>query len=102
MATHFRSSLRQRHVLCQVVPSIIFFSATMSVLYYYGIMQMAVGVIARLVTFTLGTGPWESMHAALSVFMGWVCSLCSLQVVSLLLHFCLPMQYPLGVFMGWV
>ena len=99
MATHFRSSLRQRHVLCQVVPSIIFFSATMSVLYYYGIMQMAVGVIARLVTVTLGTGPWESMHAALSVFMGWVCSL---QVVSLLLHFCLPMQYPLGVFMGWV
>ena len=73
-------------VCTQVVPSVIFFNATLSVLYYYGIVQMAVGVVAGFVTFILGTGPWESTHAAVSVFMGWVCTHCSLLASSLRLH----------------
>ncbi len=39
----------------KVLPTIIFFSAFMSIFYYFGIMQFIVGLFARLMQITLGT-----------------------------------------------
>jgi concentrative nucleoside transporter, CNT family len=54
----------------QVLPTIIFFSAFMSIFYYYGIMQWVVGQFARLMQITLGTSGAETLSAAANVFVG--------------------------------
>ncbi len=54
----------------QVLPTIIFFSAFMSIFYYYGIMQWVVGKFARLMQVTLGTSGAETLSAAANVFVG--------------------------------
>lgn len=54
----------------QVLPTIIFFSAFMSIFYYYGIMQWVVGKFARLMQITLGTSGAETLSAAANVFVG--------------------------------
>ena len=53
-----------------VLPTIIFFSALMSVLYYLGVMQLVVRVMAFLMQWTLGTSGSESLAAAANVFVG--------------------------------
>ncbi len=51
-----RSPAFQVHYFAfKVLPTIIFFSSLMSVLYYLGVMQLVVGVIARVMQFTLKT-----------------------------------------------
>lgn len=54
----------------KVLPTIIFFSALMSVLYHLGVMQRIVWLMARLMQFTLGTSGAESLSAAANVFVG--------------------------------
>lgn len=54
----------------KVLPTIIFFSAFMSIFYYYGIMQFIVGLFARLMQVTLGTSGAETLSAAANVFVG--------------------------------
>ncbi len=54
----------------KVLPTIIFFSALMSIFYYYGIMQWVVGQFARLMQLTLGTSGAETLSAAANVFVG--------------------------------
>lgn len=54
----------------KVLPTIIFFSAFMSIFYYYGVMQWIVGRFARLMQFTLGTSGAETLSAAANVFVG--------------------------------
>jgi CNT family concentrative nucleoside transporter len=53
-----------------VLPSIIFFSATMSVLYHLGIMQRVVGLMARFMTKVMGVSGSESLSVAANVFIG--------------------------------
>ncbi len=53
-----------------ILPTIIFFSALMSVLYHLGVMQVVVKVIARLMVRTLGTSGAESLSAAGNIFVG--------------------------------
>ncbi len=53
-----------------VIPTVIFFSALMSVLYYLGIMQRVVGMMAFGMQKTLGTTGPESLAAAANVFVG--------------------------------
>ncbi len=53
-----------------VLPTIVFFSSLMSVLYYYGVMQRLVRVIAVLMVKTLGTSGAESLSAAGNIFVG--------------------------------
>ncbi len=53
-----------------VLPSIIFFSATMSVLYHLGIMQRVVSVMARFMTRVMGVSGSESLSVAANVFIG--------------------------------
>jgi CNT family concentrative nucleoside transporter len=53
-----------------VLPTIIFFSALMSVLYHVGIMGVVVNFFGRLMHKTMGTSGAESMSAASNIFVG--------------------------------
>ncbi len=53
-----------------VLPTIIFFSALMTVLYYVGAMQLVVKGIAWVMQKTLGTSGAETLSAAGNIFMG--------------------------------
>lgn len=54
----------------KVLPTIIFFSAFMSLLYHLGIIQRLVQVMAILMQRTLGTSGAESLSAAANIFVG--------------------------------
>lgn len=53
-----------------VLPSVIFFSALMAVLYHYGLMQRLVAFFARIMQRTMGTSGSESLSAAANIFVG--------------------------------
>ena len=53
-----------------VLPTIIFFSALMSVLYYLGVMQIVVRGIAWVMQKTLRTSGAETLSAAGNIFLG--------------------------------
>ena len=52
------------------LPTIIFFSALMSILYYLGIMQAVVKFIAKGITKVLGTSGAETLSAVGNIFLG--------------------------------
>ncbi|MEJ1222608.1 NupC/NupG family nucleoside CNT transporter [Sediminicola sp. 1XM1-17] len=54
----------------QVLPTIIFFSALTSVLFYLGIIQKVVRALAWLLTKTLGISGAESLSVAGNIFLG--------------------------------
>ncbi|MBT5867801.1 MAG: nucleoside permease nupX [Nitrospinaceae bacterium] len=54
----------------QVLPSVIFFSAVISGLYYLGIMQTVVRFFARIFYRILGLSGAESLSAAANIFVG--------------------------------
>jgi CNT family concentrative nucleoside transporter len=54
----------------KVLPTIIFFSSLMSVLYYVGAMQKLVGAISLVMQKTLGTSGAETLSAAGNIFVG--------------------------------
>jgi concentrative nucleoside transporter, CNT family len=54
----------------KVLPTVIFFSALMSILYYLGVMQIVVGGIARFMQWTLGTSGAETLSTAGNIFVG--------------------------------
>lgn len=53
-----------------VLPTIIFFSSLMTVLYHLGIMQIAVKGVAWVMQRTMGTSGAESLSAAGNIFVG--------------------------------
>ena len=53
-----------------VLPTIVFFSSLMSILYYLGVMQKLVEVIAWIMQRTLRTSGAESLSAAANIFVG--------------------------------
>ncbi|MGE0490957.1 MAG: NupC/NupG family nucleoside CNT transporter [Vulcanimicrobiota bacterium] len=54
----------------KVLPTIIFFSAMMSVLYYLGVMQWVVAGLSRLMMRALGTSGAETLSCAANIFVG--------------------------------
>jgi CNT family concentrative nucleoside transporter len=54
----------------RVLPTVIFFSALMSILYHSGIMQWVVKLIAKLVQKTMGTSGSETLSVVGSIFVG--------------------------------
>ena len=54
----------------RVLPTIIFVSSLMSVLYYLGILQKVVGIFAWVMRHTLGTSGSETLAAAANIFVG--------------------------------
>ncbi|WBL25043.1 NupC/NupG family nucleoside CNT transporter [Zunongwangia sp. HGR-M22] len=56
--------------LFQVLPTIIFFSALTSILFYYGIIQIVVRGFALVLTKLLGISGAESLNVAGNIFLG--------------------------------
>lgn len=54
----------------RVLPTLIFFSALISVLYYLGIMQWVIRILGGALQKALGTSRAESMSAAANIFVG--------------------------------
>lgn len=54
----------------QVLATIIFFSALLSVLYYLGVMQKVVLLFARIMNRTMGVSGAESLSNAANIFVG--------------------------------
>ncbi|CAN5628508.1 NupC/NupG family nucleoside CNT transporter [soil metagenome] len=54
----------------QVLPTIIFFSSLMTLLYYIGVMQVVVRAFAWVMVRTMGTSGSESLSAAGNIFVG--------------------------------
>ncbi|MDD2338529.1 MAG: nucleoside transporter C-terminal domain-containing protein [Geobacteraceae bacterium] len=54
----------------QAFPTIVFFSALMAILYYYGIMQRVIRVFARFFSRFMGVSGAESLVAASNIFAG--------------------------------
>jgi CNT family concentrative nucleoside transporter len=53
-----------------ILPTIVFFSALMSVAYHLGIMQVVVGAFAKVMARTMGTSGAETLSAAGNIFVG--------------------------------
>ncbi|PKL74913.1 MAG: NupC/NupG family nucleoside CNT transporter, partial [Candidatus Melainabacteria bacterium HGW-Melainabacteria-1] len=53
-----------------VLPTIIFFSSLMTVLYYLGVMQVVINIIAKLMAKTMKTSGAETLSAAANIFVG--------------------------------
>jgi len=54
----------------KVLPTIIFFSAFISILYYFGIMQFIVELFARIMVKTMGTSGAETLCCSANIFVG--------------------------------
>lgn len=54
----------------KVLPTIIFFSAFISVMYHFGILQRVVSFVAWTMMRTMGTSGSESLSAAANIFVG--------------------------------
>jgi len=53
-----------------ILPTIIFFSSLMTILYHLGVMQRVVWVLAWVMQRTMGTSGAESLSAAANIFVG--------------------------------
>ncbi|OWF44492.1 solute carrier family 28 member 3-like [Mizuhopecten yessoensis] len=67
----FGPALDQHLFAFTVLPVIVFFSATISVLYYLGWIQVLIRGIAVVMEHSLGISAMESLHAAFNIFVGW-------------------------------
>lgn len=54
----------------QVLPTIIFVSSLTAVLYYFGILQIVVGTMAKVMSKLMKTSGAESLSSAVNVFVG--------------------------------
>ena len=53
-----------------VLPTVIFFSALITVLYYLGVMQIIVKGIAKLMVYAMGTSGSETLSCTANIFVG--------------------------------
>jgi len=66
----FGENFAEHFFAFRILPTIIFFSAFMSIFYYYGVMQKVVGLLAIVMQKTLGTSGAETLSAAANIFVG--------------------------------
>jgi CNT family concentrative nucleoside transporter len=66
----FGPNFKQTFFAFSVLPTIVFFSALMSILYYLGVMQFVVKYMAIAMQKTLGTSGAESLSTAANIFVG--------------------------------
>lgn len=66
----FGENFREHLFAFQVLPTIIFFSAFISVLYHYGILQFVVKGLAWVMMKTMKTSGAESLSCAGNIFLG--------------------------------
>lgn len=67
----FQDELVDKYIFAfRILPTIIFFSCLMSMLYYLGVMQWIVKIMAWVMQRTLGTSGAETLSASANVFLG--------------------------------
>jgi CNT family concentrative nucleoside transporter len=66
----FGEQFRTYYFAFKVLPTIIFFSAFISVLYHFGVLQKIVEGVAWVMMRTMGTSGSESLSAAANIFVG--------------------------------
>jgi CNT family concentrative nucleoside transporter len=66
----FGAGFAEHYFAFKVLPTIIFFSAFMSIFYYYGVIQIIVGAMAKVMQVTLRTSGAETLSSAANVFVG--------------------------------
>lgn len=66
----FGKDFREHFFAFKVLPTIIFFSCFMSILYYLGVMQFLVKGLAFVMQKTLGTSGAETLSASANIFLG--------------------------------
>lgn len=66
----FGANFMDHYFAFRVLPTIIFYSTLMSVLYYLGVMQWVVRMMAMVMQRSLGTSGAESLSAAANIFVG--------------------------------
>jgi CNT family concentrative nucleoside transporter len=66
----FGENFKDHFVAFQILPTIIFFSAFISVLYYYSILQRIVNLLAWVMIKTMKTSGSESLSCAGNIFLG--------------------------------
>ncbi|MEO7794469.1 MAG: NupC/NupG family nucleoside CNT transporter [Thermoanaerobaculia bacterium] len=66
----FGEKFRDFYFAFKVLPTIIFFSSFITVLYYFGILQRIVSVFAKLMMKVMGTSGAESLSASANIFVG--------------------------------
>lgn len=66
----FGDNFEEHFVAFKVLPTIIFFSSFITVLYHYGILQQVVKAVAWLMIKTMGTSGSESLSCAANIFVG--------------------------------
>lgn len=66
----FGDRFQEFYFAFKVLPTIIFVSSLMSVLYYIGVMQWIVNCLAWIMQKTLGTSAAETLSASANVFLG--------------------------------
>ncbi len=66
----FGERFKEFYFAFKVLPTIIFFSSFITVLYYFGILQKLVSVFAKIMMKTMGTSGAESLSASANIFVG--------------------------------
>jgi CNT family concentrative nucleoside transporter len=66
----FGERFKEFYFAFKVLPTIIFFSSFITVLYYFGILQKVVSVFAKVMMKTMGTSGAESLSASANIFVG--------------------------------
>ncbi|XP_067928335.1 solute carrier family 28 member 3-like isoform X1 [Watersipora subatra] len=66
----FGDSYENHFFAFKVLPVVVFFSTTISMLYYLGVMQVIILKVAWLMQVTMGTTAGESLNASANIFVG--------------------------------
>jgi CNT family concentrative nucleoside transporter len=66
----FGEKFKDFYFAFKVLPTIIFFSSFITILYYFGILQWIVGLFARMMMRLMGTSGAESLSASANIFVG--------------------------------
>jgi CNT family concentrative nucleoside transporter len=66
----FGTSFKDHFFAFSVLPTIIFVSSLMTVLFYLGILQKIVGLMAKIMVYVMDASGSESLSTAANVFMG--------------------------------
>lgn len=66
----FGENFRDFFVAFKILPTIVFFSAFISLLYHYGILQRLIRLLAQVMVRFMGTSGSESLSAAANIFVG--------------------------------
>jgi CNT family concentrative nucleoside transporter len=66
----FGEKFKDFYFAFKVLPTIIFFSSFITILYYFGILQWIVKVFAKVMIKVMGTSGSESLSASANIFVG--------------------------------